>query len=173
MANNLTTEIKKLRLNAILGKKKHYNASDRKRKAHHCLSYSVLMLNIITGSILFGVFKDNLWEHTPAVFALMSAILIGTEEYFKFGKHSVEHQAVGGRYLGLVRECSSLIALQCDGHLTDADLKLRFSELQKSLTEIDISANSYPTTREDYEESRKGLNDGEEQYTHDELNKIG
>lgn len=168
-SDQLINEIKKLRTNAVYGKKRHFNASDRKRRKHHFLTYSVLVLNIVTGSVLFGVMKDQLWEHLPALMALSSALLIGTEEYFKFGKHSSEHHAIGSRYLALARDCSGLVALNGAGHISEEDLKTRFLQLQKALTEIDTSANAYPTNRQDYDESRKGVQDGEERYTAKEL----
>ena len=171
-SQNLILEIKKTRVNAMYGKKRHYNASDRKRRAHHWLTYSVLVLNIVTGSVLFGVMKKQLWEDFPALLALSSAILIGTEEYFKFGKHAGEHHSIASRYLGLQRECAGLVALHADGAVGDAELKRRFGSIQTALTEIDTSAAAYPTNAKDYNISRAGVADGEERYTDAELNGV-
>lgn len=171
MNTDLTTEIKKLKISAIYGKKRHFNASDRKRNLHHVLVYSALIMSIITGSVLFGVLKDIIWEHLPATFALISAILLGTEEFFKFGAHASEHQAIGSRYLGLSRECVNLALAQAS-NLSDAEVKQKFDELQKSLTELDTSAGVYPTNKKDYEKSRQGVAEGEEKYTSHELNDL-
>lgn len=167
--DNTVSEISKLRVAALYGKKRHYNASERKRRTHLCLTYAVLLLNIITGSVLFGVIKAHVWEHLPALMALSSALLIGTSEFFKFGKHSSEHQNIGDRYLGLARECSSIIALQRDGQVDDEHLRQKSGELQKRLHEIDVSAGAYPTNKKDYEKSRQGVRNGEETYTPEEL----
>lgn len=169
-ADQMTAEIKKLRVNALYGKKRHYNASERKRRIHLALTYAVLVLNLITGSVLFGLIKAHFGEYFPACTALLSAFFIGTSEFFKFGKHATEHHTIGDRYLGIVRDCAGVVALHGDGQIGDADLKARLIELQKVLTEVDTSAGSYPTNRCDYEASRKGVADGEENYTPQELN---
>jgi hypothetical protein len=167
---HILTEIDKLRVLATYGKKRHFNAADRKRRWHHFLTYSVLILNIITGSVLFTIMKEQLWEHLPAVFAMMSALIIGTSEYFNFGKDAHEHSSIADRYLRLTRDCAVIIAKHKAGIIPDDRLDHHRGELQATISEIDTSAIAYPTNNADYKRSRQGVRDGEERFTPVELN---
>lgn len=168
-AENLLKEIKKLKNNATYGKKRHFNASDRKQNWHIWLVFPVLLLNIFLSSRFFVELKDGLWIYVPSLIALISAILIGSSEFFKFGKKATEHSAIGNRYLYFIRECSEALALQKDGLITEEELKRNYQDLNRKITEIDAAANALPTTNNDYNKARAGVLDGEEEHTEKEL----
>lgn len=168
-AENIIAEIKKLRNSATYGKKRHFNASDRKRSWHTRLVYPVLLLNIFLGSTFFLEFKDQLWPQLPSLIAFMSAILIGTSEFFKFGKDGTEHSAIGNRYLHFIRDCSEALSLHQDNLLKEEEIKRIYQDLNKKLTEIDAAANAFPTNKCDYGNARAGILDGEEEHTKKEL----
>lgn len=168
-SDNLITELKKARVTAIYGKKRHYNAADRKRKMHQRIMFGVLFLNIVTGSVFFADIKEGLWPQVPALLTLVSALLIGTAEFLGFGKDSPQHTAIGDRYLQFGRNCDHCIALYRDGHINDSEFKVRAGELNAALSEIDNTGSKYPTNSCDYKKSREGVKDGEEQFTPEEL----
>ncbi|MFC3250948.1 hypothetical protein ACFOLF_06220 [Paenibacillus sepulcri] len=62
MTNNVLELVRELRVDALYGKKKHYNAAERKQKYHTYIGISSLVANILAGSILFAFFSNE-WSN--------------------------------------------------------------------------------------------------------------
>jgi hypothetical protein len=168
---NIVNEIKKLRVNAVYGKKTHFNAATRKRRYHHILSLPTIVINIVTGTTLFALMgdllQDKLW--IPAIAAFLSAILSGVSEYFKFGKAAESHDTVATRYLQLIRKSDGAVAKFNDGLIELSQISQIFDELAIELDEINASSATLQPSSVDYKKSREGVNDDEEKYTDKEI----
>jgi hypothetical protein len=57
--NNTKDKLRKIKVDALYGKKKHFNSADRKEKNHYRIGVPLVVINILTGSILFYVITDG------------------------------------------------------------------------------------------------------------------
>ncbi|MFA7007134.1 MAG: SLATT domain-containing protein [Verrucomicrobiia bacterium] len=165
--------IKKIRVDAIYGKKKHFNAADRKRSYQQYVSVTVIVVNVILGSALFLYAKVAIPEEMKWIggcLALCSAALTALQSYFSWPKMVQGHCKIGARYLSLAKNCSNTLAQKADGLISDAQLVKQLELLTKELSKVDESANAYPTSKADYRASQHGLSGGEENYSELEIN---
>lgn len=172
MAEEIVTRIKKLRANAIYGKKKHYNAADRKQKYQTWVGTAILSINILLGSALLVLLRSEVPDHIKwigAGLSALAALLTAFQTYFGFQKAVNGHRQVAGRYLDFAHQCSNALAGQADGVLRDGQFAKRLDDLTKIVSKIDSDAHSYPTSDDDYEKAQAGMANGEESYTEQEL----
>lgn len=168
MADEIVTRIKKLRANAIYGKKKHYNAADRKQKYQTWIGTAILSINMLLGSALLVLLKSEVPDRMKwigAGLSALAALLTAFQTYFGFQKAVHGHRQVAGRYLDFSHQCSNTLAGYLDGVLSDSQLAKRMDELTKLVSKIDSETHSYPTSKEDYEKAQAGMANGEENYT--------
>ncbi len=171
MENTINT-LKHIKLDALYGKKKHFNAAARKGEYHKMIGIPLFLLNIITGSVLFYVVisEKNTWlAYIPLVFAFIASILSGLQTFFNFQKTIEGHLRVGNNYLSIMKKCDRLQGYIADGIVEKDSLKTKVEEIAKKVDRINREAESYPTNKKDYEKSRQGVSDGEEEYRKDEL----
>lgn len=165
-------QVKRSRTDALLGKKKHYNAAGRKEKYQHRLGLSVIVINIIIGSALFATLKEVVPEWmkwTGAVMALAAAILSALQTYFSFQKAVQGHRRIAGRYLALVKRCNLFLAKYADEVLSDSQLISEMEALAKEIEQVNTEAHSFPTNNGDYVRAKQGMERGEEDYTAEDL----
>lgn len=172
MAEEIVSRVKKIRTNALYGKKKHYNAADRKQTYQTRLGTSILSINLLLGSSFLVLLKAEVTDAMKwigAGLSALSALLTAFQTYFGFQKAIQGHRQVAGRYLDLAHQCSNVLAGYADGVLNDGQLARRLDELTKVISKIDSDAHPYPTNQDDYEKAKTGMASGEEDYTEHDL----
>jgi len=172
MTAELVVRIKKIRANAVLGKKKHYNAADRKQKYQSRLGAAILFINILLGTGLVALLKSEVPDFMKwigAVLAAIAALLTAFQTYFGFQKSIQGHRLMAGRYLEVAHFCANAIAAYTDGAINDMALAKRLDELTKLISKIDGDAHVYPPNQDDYEQAKVGIEKGEEDYTEEDL----
>lgn len=174
MVNDSETSkrIRQLRTDAILGKKKHYNAADRKQRYQTRIGIAIIVINVILGSAFLILLKDMVPEYMKwigAGLALLAALLSAIHSFFGFSKALQGHRAVAGRYLDLAKNCSNVLAKFSDGVITNEQLAKELSSFTSTMSKIDSDANSYPTNKDDFDLARSGIDSGEEHYTDTDL----
>ncbi len=149
----------KLRWNAHLGKHKHFEAGGRERKHHIKYGTPIIVINIVLGSVLFGLLSEdklsneavaNFIKWAGAALSLIAATLGGIQTFFNFEKQCIEHRAVANEYLGIARECERLIALYFDGLLNLDQLSSHIDRLNKVYAQVNMRAEGLTVSREDY-----------------------
>lgn len=166
------TRIKQLRANSLLGKKKHFNAADRKQSYENRLGGVVISLNIILGSGLIVLLRaDNaeLIKWIGAALSLIAALCAAYQKFFGFQRAVTGHRSIASRYLDTSHECQNLLADYQDGQINATQLGKRRDVIQKSLSRIDADAQSFPPSDADFTQARQGLANGEESYSEADL----
>lgn len=164
--------IRQIRTDAVLGKKKHYNAADRKQKYQTLIGLAVIIINVVLGSALLVLLKESIPEGikwTGAFLALGAALLSAIQSYFGFPKAVQGHRSVAGHYLEVVKLCSNAIATSAEGAPLDPQLAKKLDTLTTSMTKIDSDAHAFPTNDADFQKARNGTKEGEEEYTDSDL----
>jgi len=169
---NTKNKIKRIKVDSLYGKKKHFNAADRKEKQHYWIGIPLIILNVLTGSVLFYVLTDgttNWIKYVPLVLALLAALLSGFQTFLNLRKKVEGHRRVGNKYLGIMKRCDRLQAYIEDDAIKDKHLIDTIEEIATEIEGINSEAESYPTNKSDYELAKKGIESGEESYTSTEL----
>ena len=107
LMKNIKNTIKKIKVDALYGKKKHFNAADRKEKYHYWIGVPLVIINILAGSILFYVLTDGVdnWvKYIPLVLALIAALLSGFQTFLNLQKKIEGHRRVGNKYLAIMKK---------------------------------------------------------------------
>lgn len=164
--------LRQFRSKATIEKKKHFNAESRKTRLSHCLRIPVLILNIVTTSTLFAsmteLFKDG-WTFVAAALALISALLVGLGEYFKFEKLTAGHRVYGHRFAQIANKADNLILKVQDDLIPAEDMLRLADEVVEEYEQTLSAALEFSTSDDDYQKARKGIEDGQEEYTGKEL----
>jgi len=167
-------EIKKSRVDALYGKKKHFNAADRKRRYRLWLNVPVIVFNVLLGgSLLFTLLEEASPENAKIIAAICSfaaAVMVGISTFFNFSKEIDGHRKVGNKYLKVVKKSNQLLAAYKDKIITDQELTSQYEKLLELNLEANTESESFPTSESDYRKAQKGIKeDGEEEYLPKEL----
>lgn len=168
----LNEKIKRVKVDCLYGKKKHFNAADRVESYHYWLGIPLTIINIVTGTVLFFIFTDNTQSSLkllPIFLAFIAALLSGFQTYFNFNKKVEGHRRIGNRYLSVYKSCDRLQAYISDNHIENSDVIQRLENIAKEIDDINKEAEQFPTSKKDYELAQSGIKNGEENYTKDEL----
>lgn len=169
---NTKDKIKRIKVDSLYGKKKHFNAADRKEKQHYWIGIPLIVINVLTGSVLFYVLTDGVtnWvKFIPLVLALIAALLSGVQTFLNLQKKVEGHRRVGSKYLVIMKRCDRLQAYIEDDAINDKHLIESVEKIANEIEEINKEAESFPTSKSDYELAKKGIESGEESYTESEL----
>jgi hypothetical protein len=170
--NETAKRIQQIRTNAIFGKKKHYNAADRKQRYQSIIGMLVISINVVLGSAFLLLLKESVPEYVKwggAILALMAALLATFQNYFGYQKKIQGHRVVAGQYLDVMHQCSNALAAHSDRAITDAQLVAKLEKLTLLMAKIDSDAHAYPTNDADFQLARSGIENGEEEYTSQDL----
>lgn len=165
-------KIKRIKVDCLYGKKKHFNAADRQESYHYWLGIPLTIINIVTGTVLFYLLtEDNksAWKMLPIFLAFLAALLSGFQTYFNFNKKVEGHRRIGNKYLSIYKSCDRLQAYIAEKHIDNQTLIDRLENIAKEIDDINKEAEQFPTTKNDYELAKQGIENGEESYTKDEL----
>jgi len=166
------TLIKHIRANAAYGKKKHFNAADRKERYSHRINLSITIISLFASSALFYSIIQTKSQYGEAIsFALVfiTMVLSWLLTYFNWQKQSFEHRQIAHKYLELMKACTRAISYAEDGLLKESDLIEKVELLAQDIDEINKDAGYCSTNGKDYLLAKKGINEGEEEYTEKEL----
>ena len=168
----LNEKIKRIKVDCLYGKKKHFNAADRVETYHYWIGIPLIIINIVTGTVLFFIFTDNTQSSLkllPIILAFIAALLSGFQTYFNFNKKVEGHRRIGNRYLAIYKTCDRLQAYISDNHIENSDIIQRLENIAKEIDDINKEAEQFPTSKKDYELAQSGIKNGEENYTQEEL----
>jgi len=165
-------QLKKIKVDALYGKKKHFNAADRKQGYRHFIGVPAILINITAGSALFKILCEQkgsvLW---PAIMAFVAAILTGLQTYFNFNAKVNGHRNIGNRYLEVYKTCGRIDAYISDSVLSQQnDIVERIESVSKEIDLINRDAEAFPTNGADYKKAQDSFKSGDESYTVEELN---
>ena len=165
-----SVELDKLRVDCLIGKKKHYNARDRYNRRHTQLGVAVVVITSIMGTSVFASLSEDALlgaRIITGVLVVVAAVLAGLQTFFNFEKRSLNHKGTADRYLALMKKAQRLTAFCKDGTASAEDLKGELEAMSKEIE--DIQRTELETSPGDYEKARKGVQEGEETYTEREL----
>ena len=170
-----TTEgkLKHIKVYCLYGKKKHFNAADRKESYHYWIGIPLTVINILTATVLFFIFTDgasNCIKYIPVLLAFFAAFLSGFQTYFNFNKQVEGHRRIGNRFLALLKKADRLQGYMRDKLVTAEQVVKQLEEISTEADEINKDAEQFPTSNNDYKKAQDGVNAGEEEYTDKELN---
>ncbi|HQD27409.1 MAG TPA: hypothetical protein PKV78_12830, partial [Methanoculleus thermophilus] len=84
---------------------------------------------------------------------------------FNYSRTVEQHRMVAIKYLRIAKACSRIEAYHRDGILSAHELRERLDSLAQEYEQITESTACLSTHRKDYENARKGFEDGEERYS--------
>jgi len=128
----LLSVLHKIRTNAYLGKRSHFNAANRQHKYNAITGVPVMVLNIVLGSVFFVMLSQDLPSTAKwigALIAVLAAILSGVQTFFNYQKRFEGHRKIGNKYLQVESRCEQLNANYVDG-------VIHLEELSKELVQI-------------------------------------
>jgi len=170
-----TTEekFKRIKIDCLYGKKKHFNAADRKEGYHYWIGVPLIIINILTATVLFFVLTDGAkdWiKFIPLFLAFFASFLSGFQTYFNFNKQTEGHRRIANRYLALMKKADRLQGYLKDGLLQKDEVVKQFEAIGIEADEINKDAEQFPASQKDYDKAKAGIENGEEHYTESELN---
>jgi len=172
---SIVKEIEKIRVDSIYEKKKHFNASGRKEKYHYWLGIPVVVINILLGSFIMGILAVDFpaWaKWITAVAAFASASMSGVSTFLNLRKDVEGHRRVGNRYLELTRECDIVLAKYKDGIIDKQELSEVLDSIKERRAQVNIDAENYSTSEDDYRKAQRGVEAGEEKYEEYEIKQL-
>jgi len=169
-----TTEgkLKHIKVDCLYGKKKHFNAADRKESYHYWIGIPLTVINILTATVLFYILTNDTtdWvKYTPVLFAFFASFLSGFQTYFNFNKQVEGHRRIGNRFLAVQKKTDRLQGYMKDRLVSAEEVIKRLEEISMEVDEINKDAEHFSTSKNDYEKAQDGVKNGEEEYTEKEL----
>lgn len=164
--------LKKIKVDALYGKKKHFNAADREQNYHQRLGIATILINVFGASGLFYILSNitlDWLKYTLLVLIFIGAFISFIQTYFNFSKQSEGHRSIGNRYLSIYKKCNRLEGYIDDGVIDNKYLINSIEEISKEIDSVNTNAESFPTNNKDYAKAQKGIKNGDESYTDDEL----
>ena len=166
-------QIKRLRVDALYGKKKHFNAADRKASLNNWLTIPVALINAILSTVLVSNFQEidpNLFKWVAASISLVATVLSTLAVLMKFAKKVEGHRRVGNKYLAIMKRCERILAYDKDGLADQASIIKMFEETSSTIEEVNREASSFSTSKKDYYDAQASIKNGDEDYLPQELN---
>lgn len=169
---NVIKQLKQFKTDAIYEKKKHYNAADRKRRYYKWVSITQIVLSAISSTTLFTVVLgdgNKVAETLALVFTIMATILASVQKIGDFEKQAQGNAKVAGMYLRISKKISLILNFIKDGTLSNKEIIEKAEELQSEISQTNEIGLQFPTNQKDYNIAQEGIENGEENYTDEEL----
>jgi len=162
--------VERLRIDALYGKKKHFNAADRKERCNTYIGISLIVANAVIASNLAYMFISEIrtFGVIIGIIGLIATVLAIIQAFFNFSRTVEQHRMIAAKYLHIVKACSRVKAYHQDGILSADELRERLDTLAREYEQITESAVCLSTNQDDYEEARRGFGGGEERYSPEE-----
>ena len=164
-------QLKQVRTDAVLGKKKHYNAADRKRKYDKYVSIGQIVINALTGTALLPVVfgqGNKIAEIVALLLAIMAMILSGVQKKQDYEKQAQGNTEVADMYLDIAKRTNFTICKIADGIISNEDITKRTEELLCRIDKANKLGAQFSTNNKDYQMAREGILNGEEDYTEED-----
>jgi hypothetical protein len=169
MENTVKT-LKQYRANAIIEKKKHFNAGDRKSNWHNGIQVGNIILSALNGSLLFFLLKDQgTWLAIGS--AALSFIVAGLgliQKQTNLPQKAADNRKAGNAYLNLIRHINLVLA-GFEDTKDEHDLRLSAEALRQEYDAVAECAATATTNDRDYRKAQEGIKNGEETYTENDL----
>lgn len=169
---NVIKQLRQFRADAVYEKKKHYNASERKRNYYKWTSISQIVLNAITGTALISVVfgeGSSATEIIALTLTIVTTILASIQKIGDFEKQSQGNSKVADMYLRISKKISLVLNLIKDGILSEQEIINRVEEIQGEISQANEMGSQFPTNKVDYRKAQDGVKGGEENYSEEEL----
>lgn len=165
-------QVEQLKVDALYGKKKHFNAADRKRRIRLWLSIPVVVINTALGSLLMTILEENspsVFRWVAATLAIVAAILSAVSTFLDLAKQVEGHRRVGNKYLAVAKQSQRLLAYKADGLIDKAEMIKRLEHLADLNDDANREAEAFHTNASDFKKAQRGMQSGEEDYLDNEL----
>lgn len=169
---HVVKQLKKVRADAVIGKKKNYNAASRKRNYYNFTSFSQIVINAVTGTALITVVfgeENKIAEIIALILTIIATILAGVQKIQDFEKQAHGNTKVADMYLEIAKTIDLTLSMISDGLLSNEDIEKRAEEHLKNIAEANKLASQFPTNDKDFQMARDGIKNGEESYTEEDL----
>lgn len=162
--------LKQYRANAIIEKKKHFNAGDRKSRWHNIIQICNISISALNGSLLFFLLKDQgTWlALVSAVFSFIVAGLGVIQKQTNLPQKAAENRKAGNAYLNLIRHINLVLA-GFEDKGDDDELRSSAETLRQEYDAVAECAATATTNDKDYRKAQDGISNGEETYTESDL----
>ena len=170
---NTIKQLKKLRTDAIYGKKKHYNAASRKREHNRNIVIAQILISATTGtSLLHVVFGqgNKVAEIIALLLAIITTILAGFQKALKLEEQATGNTKAADMYLRLIKNINMILALIEDNKLSEKNANSELQKITNFISDTNEVASQFTTNNRDYQKAKIGIQNGEETYTEEELN---
>ena len=159
--------VERLRIDALYGKKKHFNAADRKERYNTGIGVSLIVANAVIASNLVYVLVSDIHTIYTAIslIGFTATLLAIVQAFFNYSRTAEQHGMIATNYLHIAKECSRIKAYYLDGILSADELREQLDNLAQKYELITEDAVCLSTNRDDYEKARDGFEDGEERYS--------
>lgn len=149
--------VKELKIDVMYSKKGHYNAASIWNSVH----YAIGCATVIVAAIV-GVKNTQLSQSLVVVLSLSAAALGAVSTFLKPQEKATQHKLSGDDFDDLLQQIANFNQVEMlQG--TDAEHTERLQVLSTQKT--DLNKGSLPIPRIAYIKTRKGVNDGEAEYT--------
>lgn len=167
---HLIGQITRLRVDAMLGKKKHFNAADRKAPRLTLTAWLPIVLSLLLASAFFF----QVQQHFPVIATWMGTLLGILAAFLSwldtaYGTLPYRHRVVGQRFIEVQNECDDLLAAYHDNVVDVGELRSTLTLLRARYNLCNSDAAHLQVSRRDFDRARRGIQDGEEHYRDDEL----
>lgn len=170
---NTIKQIRKFKTDAIYGKKRHYNAAVRKRKNNNRIIIAQIVISAVTGtsllSVVFGQ-GNKVAEVIALLLTVITTILAGLQKMLKLEEQATGNIKAADMYLRITKNINMVLALIEDNKLSEKNIIAELKKIANSISDANEVASQFSTNDHDYQEARKGIQDGEETYTDKDLN---
>lgn len=170
--DNVVKQLKQFKIDAIYGKKKHYNAAERKRKYYKWISLIQIILNAVAGTTLFTIVfgeGSSIAEILALIFTMGATILASIQKVRDYEKQAQGNAKVADMYLKISKRINLILNFIKDDALTHNEILEKAEEIQAEISHANELGSQFPTSRRDYERAQEGIKNGEERYTNEEL----
>lgn len=176
--NNSIDSLKKKKIDAVYGKKKHFNASERHDKHFTRLNWLTIILSTLTSVSLLPQFKEILQiqfgettsNQISFLLSLILTIVLSLQKFYNFDELSQKNAKVANLYLRIYKDIGDYLSLLEDNRVEEKLLPRKLKEFQDRLDDANILAIGTKVNRHDYKNAKKGIDSGEESYTEGEHN---
>lgn len=168
----LIKEIDKLEIDALYGKKKHFNASNRKHRYLRFLGVAVILINVFLGSVFFSFLTTAipaLAKWLGAFAALIAVSLSSLQTFFNLQKQIEGHTRVANKYLSIAKASRRTKAYFLAKTISKAEFAKKIEALANQYEDTNREAVPYNINAKDYNKAQKGFKVGEESYNDDEF----
>lgn len=103
------------------------------------------------------------------MFTIVATVFAGVQKVQDFENQAQGNAKVGDMYLEISKLVNLLLCEIADDILSRDEILKRADEVRRSIDQANKMGSQFPTSDNDYQEARKGIEDGEERYKADEL----